>query len=193
MPRQTGHVASSWCFPATTLLAVRALQHTSTPSRRSALDPPHSGWQETAPESRRRGHRLPTVVGVRDRRRLDARACLELPQRLAGRLVEPDELTGQFAAEPQPATGRQPARRAREIGQLDLPFLLAGQRINRYEVTEQIARLDLGEPVVDARGVRADDRLFRRRELLDARHVPRTRVDEAGVRMEGDWHGVRAA
>ena len=40
------------------------------------------------------------------------------------------------------------------------PFHLAGQRIERLEVTEEIAWLDLRELVVDAGGVRANDLVF---------------------------------
>jgi hypothetical protein len=43
-------------------------------------------------------------VSVGNRRRVDARTYLELPQRVACRFVEPDELTGQIPGKHQPVS-----------------------------------------------------------------------------------------
>ena len=96
---------------------------------------------KNAAESRHNGHILAAFVRVGDGRRIDARAGLELPQRFARVLVERKELARQFAREHQPAAGRQHAGRTGQIGQGDLPFLLARQRIDRREVTDDIARV----------------------------------------------------
>ena len=55
------------------------------------------------------------------------------------------------------------------------------------------ARADLGQARGHAGRARTERRRRRRTELLDARQVPRARVDETGVRVERDRHGVRAA
>src|SRR5262249_37553756 len=47
------------------------------------------------------------LVGVCDRRRIDGRAGLELPQRLTGVLIERDELAVEQAREQKAAVGRQ--------------------------------------------------------------------------------------
>ena len=132
-------------------------------------------------------------MGVRDRRGIDARAGLELPKRFPCVLVESNELTRQFAGEYKPAAGRQHAGRTRQIGQRDLPFLLARQWVDRHEVTEDITRLSFRDPAVDAGRGPANDGWLRGCELLYTRDVPGARVDEARVRIERDWHRVCAA
>src|SRR5438132_6512158 len=64
---------------------------------------------KNAAESRRDGYILAAFVRVGDRRRIDARTGLELPNRFACVLVERNELTRQFAREHKPAAGRQHA------------------------------------------------------------------------------------
>ena len=49
------------------------------------------------PQSRGNGHVLPPLVGVSDRRGVDARSGLELPQRLAGVGIEGNKLARELA------------------------------------------------------------------------------------------------
>src|SRR6267142_5937456 len=101
---------------------------------------------ESAAEPRRNGHVLAAFVRVRDRRRVDARAGLELPKRFTCILVQRNELTRQSTGEQKAAAGRQHAGGARQIGQRDLPFLLAGHRVDRDEVAKDITWLGLRLP-----------------------------------------------
>ena len=130
---------------------------------------------------------------VGDGRRIDARSGLELPQRLAGPLVEGDHLAGQLAREHQPAAGHQHPCGAGHVGQRDLPLLLSGQRIDRHQVADHIARLEHRNPAEDAGRVRAEDLWFRRSEFLDSRHIPATGINESRVRVECNRHGIGAA
>src|SRR5262249_32164636 len=138
-------------------------------------------------------HVLLALVGVGDRRRIDARAGLELPERLAGVLVERHELAGELAGEHDPAAGRQHAGRAAHTLQWGFPFALTGERIKRNEITDHVVRLDLWLPGDHAGRGLADDLLLRRRELLDARQVPWRRVNQTLVRIIGERHRVCAA
>src|SRR6187401_2037203 len=85
--------------------------------------------RETAAETGSDRHVLLAIVGVGDRRRVDRRAGLELPDGLAGVLVEREEVAGQLAGEYEAAAGCEHSRRTGEVGQRDLPLLLTGQRI----------------------------------------------------------------
>src|SRR5262245_52586124 len=132
-------------------------------------------------------------MGKGDRRRVDARAGLELPKRLAGVLVERDELTRGLAREQEPAAGGEHSRRTRNVGQRYFPLALSGERIERNEVADHLAGRDVRLPGDHAGRLLANLLHLRGREFLDAREVPRRRIDQAFVRVERDRHRVRAA
>src|SRR2546430_2491917 len=78
------------------------------------------------------GTAFPTMfASVCDRRRIDGRPGLELPQRLPGVLIERDELAVEQSREQKAAVGRQHSGRARRLNERDLPFFLAAQRVCR--------------------------------------------------------------
>src|SRR5439155_3141189 len=73
----------------------------------------HDAVGDAAASPGQNRHVLPALVRVGDGRRVDRRAGLELPQRLAAVLIERDDLAGQQAREQEAAVGREHARRAR--------------------------------------------------------------------------------
>src|SRR5262249_42450897 len=125
-------------------------------------------------------------------RRVDARAGLELPQEVAGVLVEREELAGELAGEHQAAACDQHAGRGRNLLERNLPFALAGERVDRDEVADYVIRLDVGLSRDHPRRLLADHLLLRWRELLDARNIPGRRIDHALGWIECDRHRVGA-
>ena len=59
--------------------------------------------------------------------------------------------------EDKAAAGREHPRRARKVGQRHLPLLRTRQRIDRDEMPEHVACLDLDQAAEDTRAVGADD------------------------------------
>src|SRR6516225_7315766 len=68
-----------------------------------AFHPPVDGAADTG----KHGDKLTSLVRVCDRRRIDGRPGLELPQRLTGVLIECDELAVEKTGEQKVAIGRK--------------------------------------------------------------------------------------
>src|SRR5215813_62319 len=175
-------------------LQIGSLRHQSKRPQRATGR--HIGLHEArgdgAAQSRCDRHVLPAIVGVGDGGGIDARTDLELPQRLAGVGIEGQEFAGQLAGEYQPAVGCQHSGCTRIVSQRSLPFLLASYRIDRYKSTHDLAGFERRVAGDDPGGHGTESLRIRRCELLDARDIPRVRVDKPGIRIERDRHRVGA-
>src|SRR5258706_6717006 len=101
-------------------------------------------------QSRQYRHVLPAFVRPRNRHGVDAGTRAELPQLLAGIRVEREKLAGVLAAEKQAASGRQHRRGNLEIAHRDAPFRRGGQWVDRFDVADDVARLNRRIGVFDA-------------------------------------------
>src|ERR1700733_12082881 len=93
---------------------------------------------------------------VSDRRRVDPRTSLELPERLAGVLIERNEFARELTGEHQPSGRDQHTRGTGYIGQWNFPFTLTGERVHGDVVANYFAGRDLRLARVHTRGTFTD-------------------------------------
>src|SRR5262245_49014022 len=122
------------------------------------------------------------IAHIGDGSCVDTRRRLELPERFAGRFVQGHKFAGSLSGEYEPSAGYKHAGRTGHIRQRNLPFFFARQRVDRKEGTQRLTRLERGTLALDER-VTFPENHWLRRELLDARLIPRCCINQTGIRV----------
>ena len=135
---------------------------------------------------------MSALVGIGYGRRIDAGAGFELPQRLAGGLIESDELAIHSAGEQQPAISCEHACGNHSFRHWHFPLRLAGQWIERHVIAPRLARRRSAEARLDASRALTEHEL-KFRVLQNPGDFPGVHIHEPGLRVECHQRCIGAA